>query len=152
VDQRVGGVLELLGHHRARGGLDDLLGAGDGAAHALLGRGQLQLGAEQQQHLAALDRHALGHDQDQLVALGGGHEGQGDAGVAEVGSTITPPGFNRPLASSRLDHRHADAVLDRSDRVEELQLGHDRALGLQFGGQAGRRTSGVSPIVSMIES
>jgi hypothetical protein len=33
-------------------------GHGDGALHALLGRGQHQLGAQQGQHLAALDRHA----------------------------------------------------------------------------------------------
>ena len=44
------------------------------AAHALLRRGEFELGAEQQQHLAPFDRHAFRHDEDQLVALGGGDD------------------------------------------------------------------------------
>ena len=40
------------------------------------------LGAEDQEHLAPLQRHALRHRQDQAIALGGAHERQRDAGIA----------------------------------------------------------------------
>ena len=43
---------------------------------------QLELGAEQRQHLAPLDRHRLRHGQDQPVAARRGDEGERDAGVA----------------------------------------------------------------------
>lgn len=35
------------------------------------------------QYPATLDAHGFGHSQGQLVAAGGGHVGQGNAGVAE---------------------------------------------------------------------
>ena len=63
-------------------GLQQLLGARDGEAHALRGGRQLQLGAEQLQHPAALHRHAVGHDEDAAIALGRGDEGERDAGIA----------------------------------------------------------------------
>ena len=80
---RVGRVLELLRHEvllRVAG--HDLLGLGDGARHALGALGEDQLGAEGAQHAAPLERHGLGHGQDERVAARRGHEGQRDAGVA----------------------------------------------------------------------
>jgi len=47
----------------------------DRAGHALGGRGEVDLGAQQQQHLAAFQRHAFRHGQDQPVAARGGDEG-----------------------------------------------------------------------------
>jgi len=61
MDLRVGWVAELLRHHRAGRGGDDLLGLGDGALHALGPLGEHKLRAEEAQHLAPLDRHGLGH-------------------------------------------------------------------------------------------
>ena len=40
-----------------------------------------------------------------------------------VGSMIVVPSLDQPLGLQGLDHRDADAVLDRAQRVEELQLG-----------------------------
>jgi len=53
-----------------------------------------------QQHLAAFERHALRHRQDQPITLGGAHEGERDPRVPEVGSTSTVPGLIRPAASA----------------------------------------------------
>ena len=61
---------------------DHLLGAGDGAAHALRRRRQLELRAQELQHPAALHRHAVGHGEDEAIALGRGDEGERDAGIA----------------------------------------------------------------------
>jgi hypothetical protein len=122
-----------LRHDRARGGGQDLLGPGDRALHPLLRRSQLQLRAEQLEHLAPLDRHALGHAQDQAVALGGGDEGQGDARVARGRLDQGGAGLQPALRLELLDHRHADAVLDAAHRVEELELGDDLRLRLQLG-------------------
>ena len=93
---------------------DQLMGAGDGALHALGGFGQFQLRAQDQQHLAPFQRHGFRHHQDQPIALGGGDEGQRDAGIAAGG--FDQGGFagrDDALLFQRLDHRDADAVLDR---------------------------------------
>ena len=56
--------------------------------------------------------------------------------LPEVGSiSVVLPGVILPWASSALDHRHADAVLDRGDRVEELQLGQQVGLDAVLLGQ-----------------
>ena len=44
-----------------------------------------------------------------------------------VGSTIVAAGLDLAVALGRLDHRHADPVLDRSAGVEVLELGHHLA-------------------------
>ena len=86
VDFGVGGIVELSWHEVFAGiAVGDLLGLGDGTGHALGGLGEDQLGAENGHHPATLDRHRLGHRQDQLVAAGCCCEGEGDAGVAGGG-------------------------------------------------------------------
>jgi hypothetical protein len=72
----------------------------DGAGHALGGRREHDLGAEQRQHLAALDRHALRHGQDQAIAARGADEGQRDAGVAGGRLDQHGAGLERPSASA----------------------------------------------------
>jgi hypothetical protein len=128
-------IVELLRHHRAGIGLDQLARAGDRAGHALFCRGQFQLGAEDQQHLAALQRHALRHDQGQAVALGGSDEGERNAGIATGRLDDLAAGLQHALGFQIFDHRHADAVLDGGQRVEELELGDNLALGLERLGQ-----------------
>ena len=115
---------------------DQFLRLADGALHAFGGRGQLQFGAQQLQHLAALDRHAFRHGQDQPVALGGGHEGQCDAGIA--GGRLDQGGLARldlAFQFGGLDHGEADAVLDAGKRIEELQLADDVGLHSELGRQ-----------------
>ena len=133
--------------------LDDLLGPGDGAAHALRRRGQLELGAEQQQHLAAFDRHAVRHRQDQPIALGGADKGERDPGIARGRLDQHGAGLDAAGGLGRLDHRQPDAVLDRGERVEELAFAEDVGLDPGTRRRAGaRRTSGVAPIVSTMLS
>ena len=79
----------------------ELLGLGDGALHALRARRQHQFGAEKRQHLAALDRHGLRHGRGSARSLGGGDEGERDAGVA--GGRLDQrrrPGLSLPSRSS----------------------------------------------------
>ena len=84
---------------------DQLLGALDRALHALLARGEVEARAVGEHQPAPLEAHALGHDQDELVALDRGDHGEADAGIAQVGSMIVPPGFSLPerSASSTID-------------------------------------------------
>ena len=60
------------------------LGCGCAVANSmhLGGVGEHELGAERRQQHAALQAHAGGHGQDQVVALGRRDEGQPDARVA----------------------------------------------------------------------
>src|SRR6202000_1626161 len=51
-------------------------------------------------------------------------------------------GLEHALELQGLDHGRADAVLHRADRVEELQLGQDLALGLQRPRQVGQADQG----------
>ena len=75
------------------------------------------------QHLAAFERHAVGHRQDQPITFGGADKGERDPGVA--GSRLDQHGAGLDPAGSlgSRDHRDPDAVLDRGERVEELALG-----------------------------
>jgi hypothetical protein len=57
-------------------------GPGHGPVRTLLARGEDDLGAEDLEHLATLDRHARGHEDLDRVALDAGDGGEGDAGVA----------------------------------------------------------------------
>jgi hypothetical protein len=95
----------------------------------LRSRGQFELGTEQFEHLAAFERHAVRHRQYQPITLGGADKGERDPGIAggrldQHGAGLDPAGG---LGGS--DHRAADAVLDRSERVEELALAQNVCLG-----------------------
>ena len=67
-----------------RGG-GQFLGPGDRPPHAVLGRREYQVGPERPQQGPPLQAHRLGHGERQPVALGRGHERQGDARVAAGG-------------------------------------------------------------------
>ena len=129
VDGRIGRVLELLGHEEVAVALGDLGGLGDGPAHAVGAGGQHQLGAVAPQQHPALLAHGLRHGEDALVAAGGAHHGQGDAGVAA--GRLHDGGARRQQAGllGGVDHRDGDAVLDAAGRVEELELGRDPGAG-----------------------
>jgi len=81
------------------------------------------------QHQApALDRHAVRHHQDQLVALDRGHHRQADAGVARSRLDDRAAGLELAVALGVLDHRQGDPVLDRSARVAAFGLDPDGVL------------------------
>ena len=128
VDLGIGRVLELLRDDGAGDLGLQLLGLGDGALHALRAGREDELGAEEGQHLAALDRHGFRHDEDQAVAARGGHEGEGDAGIARGRLDQGAAGLEGAGRLQRVDHADADAVLDAGDRVEELELGQEIGL------------------------
>ena len=138
MDGRVGAVLELLRDPRIRDLLGQQFGPGDGPAHALAAGGEHQLGTQEGQEGPALQRHGFGHGQDDLVALGRGDEGQRNAGVARGGLDDGGARLQNAFVFGILDHGHADAVLHRSQRVEELALEQDLSgrIHAQAGGDA----------------
>ncbi len=89
------------------------------------GRADHHLGAVGPQQRDLLLAHLVGHDEDAAVALDGGGDRQADAGVAGGGldDGAARPQLAVPLG--RLDHGQADPVLDRSARVQVLELGND---------------------------
>ena len=125
VDRRVGGVFKLLRDPGAGGDRGQFLRPLDGAAHPELGRGQDEFGAEAAQEGAALQAEGFGHREGQVIPLGGGDEGQCDAGIAAGGLDDARFGGQDAVLFRLLDHGTADAVLDRGQRVEELELGQD---------------------------
>jgi hypothetical protein len=136
VDRRVGRVLELLRDDRAGDLVLEFLGSGDSATHAAGAGRQHQFGAEQREHLAALERHRLRHHQDQAIAARSGDEGERDAGIARGRLDQRAAGLQRAGGFQRVDHGDADAVLDAGDRVEEFELGQDRGVDAALGRQA----------------
>ena len=123
VDLGVGRVRELIGQervclarHRTRG-LDRL-------AHAAEGLGDVHPCAIQPQQALALAAHPLRKREHQLIALGGAHERERDAGVA-AGRLDDPraAGLDQAFGLGCLDHRHADAILDAPAGIERLELG-----------------------------
>ena len=107
--------LELAGEEPAVG-----LGQFHGLAvhaEALLGaRRQHHLGAQHAHQLAALDREAVGHGDDQRIALLGADHGEADAGVAAGRLDHGLAGLQRAAALGLLDDVERQPVLDRSRR------------------------------------
>ncbi len=123
VDLGVGRVLELLGHEVARVRRNQLFGLADGAGHAFCAGGKDQLGPIGAQQHTALFAHRIGHDQGQLVAPGGAHKGQANAGIAAGRLDDDGIGFDLAGLLGGFDHRYADAVLNAVGWVEVFQLG-----------------------------
>ena len=129
---RVGRIHELPRKEAARDLLCQLLRAGDGALHALRAFRQNQLRAVGLHELAALDGHAVRHDDDNAVAPCRRDGGKADAGIA--GGRLNDDGtlLQKALLLRVVDHGLCDAVLDRTGGIEILQLGKDLDLQAEF--------------------
>ena len=125
VDLEVRRVVELHRQPRVGGFGHDLAGLRDGALHAELARRQLEGRAVGGHQLASLDGEGLGHDEDQLVALDGGDEGEPDAGVARSRLDDDAARLEDAALLRVFDHRQRDAVLDRAARVLTFELHPD---------------------------
>ena len=86
------------------------------------GRADDDLGAVRLEHVALVLADLVRADEDALVALGLGHHGQADAGVA--GGRLDDGAAGLELAGRlrRLDHPGGDPVLHGAARVEVLDL------------------------------
>ena len=124
----IGGIVELLRHPRIGGRGEDLLGPRDRALHAVGARGEVEARAIGEHQAAALDRHRIGHHQDQLVALDRGDHRQADAGVAAGRLDDRAAGFQLARFLGVLDHRQRDAVLDRPAGIGAFGLDPHLAL------------------------
>ena len=94
----------------------------DCPGHAFRARRQHDLRAIRFEQIAALDRHRVGHDEDDGIAFRGGDECQRDAGVT-AGRFENRHAWRQPAVALRgFDHRNADAILDRSGGIERLHL------------------------------
>ena len=153
VGLRVGLVEVLVGLERAR----DL--GGEPVGHAVVGlrrvgrdvgRGEHDLGAVGAEQIDLLARHLVRHHRDHAVALQPRRDREPGAGVARGRLDDRAAGLQPAVALGGLDQRHRDAVLDRAARVERLELGDQPRA--QPGADARQPDSGVSPIVSRIES
>ena len=126
---RVGRVHKLAGHKAAGNLLGQLLGFGDGTAHALGALGEHQLGAVGLQQLAALHAHGIGHHNDGPIAAGGRDRRQANAGVAAGGLNDDRTFLQQALGLGVVDHGLGHTVFRRTGGVKVFQLGQD--LGLQ---------------------
>ena len=122
VDVYVGGVFKLLGNPCAGSLCRQFLRAGDGALHAFFLGGQIKRSAIGQHQAAALDGHALWHDQNQLVALDCCDQGQTHAGIAAGGLNDDAAGFECAGFFCRFHHGQCNAVLDGATGVAALRL------------------------------
>ena len=124
----VGLVLELAGEEPAVP-LGELARLRGHAGALLGGRRQHDLRAEEAHQPPALDAEALGHDDDERVALDRADHGEADAGVAARRLDDGLAGAERAVALGRLDDGERQPVLDRAHRVEGLELGVERRVG-----------------------
>jgi hypothetical protein len=95
------------------------------AAALLSRRGQHDARAEEAQELAPLDTEALGHRQDERVALLRADHRQADAGVATGRLDHGLARLQHAAALGVLDHGAGHAVLDRAEGVERFDLDPD---------------------------
>ena len=127
-------------------GARDVAGQARGHAVVALGRiggdvggAQHDLGAVRAQQGLLLDRLLVGHHEDAAIALERGGDREAVAGVAAGRLDDGPARLEEAGALGGLDHRQADAVLDRAAGVEHLQLGEQERLALQPGRGRERR-------------
>jgi len=95
---------------------------GKHAAAFELRRCQYDLGAQESHHLATLDAKALGHRNDQGVAFLRAHHGEADAGIAAGRLDNCLARLQGAILLRLLDDIERQAVLDRSHRIERLDL------------------------------
>ena len=112
--------------------LRKFLCAGDGTRHAACPLGQHQLGTERAQNLPPLDRHGVGHHDDEAIAAGGGNGCEPDARIP--GGRLDDDGILRqdPARLGVIQHGACHAVLDRSRWVQTLRFGEERETEPQF--------------------
>ena len=118
----VGGVVELHRNPRTWDLGRQLGRTRDRALHAELARRQLQLRAVAGHQLATLDRHGLGHRENEPVALDGTHEREADPGVARGRLHDHRARAEDSAGLGVLDHGQRDPVLDAPARVGPLEL------------------------------
>src|SRR6185312_3131223 len=125
---RGGGVVELVGLVGA-GDLGDqavgdpVVGLGGIGGHR--GGGDDDLGTVGTQHVALFLADLVRGDEDGLVALRLGHQGQPDAGVARRRLHDGAAGPQFPGLLRLLDHLQRDAVLDGPSGVQVLEFHQD---------------------------
>ena len=101
-------------------------GAGDGARHAAYPLGQHQFRPERAQDLPPLDRHGIGHDDDETIAARGGDGRQPDAGVP--GRRLNDHAVLRqePARLRVVQHGARDTILDRTRRIHTFRFREER--------------------------
>ena len=126
---RVGRVLELLQHQVGfRILFHQLRRPGNRPGHAFRPRRQYQFCTQCLENLASLQAHGIRHGQHQIIATGGGHIGQRNAGVTAGG---LHQGHARLELAALLripDHGSTDPALHTPRRVTGFQFGENIAL------------------------
>ena len=89
-------------------------------------RTHLDLRAIGPQHADLVLRHLVGDDEDAVVAALLRDERQPHSGVPRRRFDDRAPRCQEPVTLGRVDHRHRDAVLHRTARIDVLNLGVDR--------------------------
>ena len=87
--------------------------------------GEFEFGAEEGEESSALEAHALGHGENELVAFGGGDESEGNAGVAGSGLDDGGLGGDLALLLCGRNHSGADAVFDTAEGIKEFAFEGD---------------------------
>ncbi len=121
-------IVELVGQHRARRVLDDLLGLHDvvvGMIGRHGGRRDDHLGAVRLEQADLFLRHLVGHREDAAIALERRGHGDADAGVAAGPLDDRPAGLEVATPLGVLDDGEPDPVLDRPAGVGVLRLAVD---------------------------
>jgi hypothetical protein len=107
----------MLGSHRLR--------APHRAVAAFLARSEDQFSTEHLQHLSALDRNTVRHENRDRVTLHLRNRRQRNAGVARRRFNDALARLKRSVLLGLLDHLLGDAILNRAERVLAFELGDD---------------------------
>ena len=128
----VGGIHELAGDEAAGDLGSQLVGLGNGTLHALGTLAEAQPCAVCLDELPTLYAHGVRHDDDQIVAPGGSHGGQADAGIAGGRLDEGGTGLQGPGLLGLVNNGPGDPVLYGAGGIEVLQLGQDPGFQLLF--------------------
>ena len=124
----VGGIGKLRGDKASRDLFRQCFGFCDGAGHALGTGSQYQFRAKGLHQQAALDAHGVRHDDDGLVAPGGGNGAKSDAGISAGGLDDGGAGLQITGGLRVINHHFCHPILGGTGGVEGFQLGKDFCL------------------------
>ena len=133
---RVGRVGKLHGHPSAGRIFHNFLRFFDGSFHAFFAGREFQVGPVGRHQATALDAHALGHHQRELVALHGRYQGQAHARVAGSGFHNQAAFGDEAVLFGLFHHGEGNPVLDGAAGIGAFQLHPHLHIGAGGGKQA----------------
>lgn len=126
MNARIRRIIELCGNNRVRLRLVQLIALPNRPRHPLRPRRQHEIRPENSQQPPPLHRHRFRHRQCQLISLRRAYKRQCNTRISRGRFKDVRVLIDLAGLFARFDHRRADAILDRAERIKIFAFGQHR--------------------------